>query len=145
MSMFWACFEHFFCTSWLWEEMSGYSMLDTRYSMLVKRKHEIRSTKSPSSEVELLRRTGETNSNDRNTNPPKADKIQNKEGTDWSAFCPKTKNSLPFLDTDSHRINTVFFLPQRTPRPQRKDKRNWTTDWRRLTQIYAVFCLAWCT
>jgi hypothetical protein len=24
---------------------------------------------------------------------------------DKSAFCPKTKDSLPFLDTDSHRIN----------------------------------------
>jgi hypothetical protein len=42
---------------------------------------------------EILNSKSEANLNDRNTNPPKADKIQNKEGTDWSAFCPKTKNS----------------------------------------------------
>jgi hypothetical protein len=40
--------------------------------------------------ADAINSKSETNSNDQNTNPPKADKIQNKE------------------DTDLHRINTVF-------------------------------------
>jgi hypothetical protein len=53
-----------------------------------------------------------TSSNNRNTNPPKADKIQNKEDTDWFAFCPKTKDSLPFLDADLRRF-TLISQPQK--------------------------------
>jgi len=63
-------------------------------------KSEIRSSKS------------ETNSNNRNT------KFKTKKAQIGSPSAPKlkTKDSLPFLDTDSHWINTVFFATKRRKR-----------------------------